>query len=46
MLTGGIERGWFDRDRVILESLMSFKRAGANGILTYFACEAARLLGQ
>jgi porphobilinogen synthase len=46
MLTGAIERGWFDRDRVILESLMSFKRAGANGILTYFACEAARLLNR
>ncbi|MEI9993465.1 MAG: porphobilinogen synthase [Rhizomicrobium sp.] len=44
MLTGAIERGWFERDRVILESLMGFKRAGANGILTYFACEAARLL--
>ena len=44
MLMGAIERGWFDRDRVILESLMSFKRAGASGILTYFARDAARLL--
>jgi porphobilinogen synthase len=44
MLAGAIERGWFERDRVILESLMSFKRAGASGILTYFAVEAARLL--
>ena len=44
MLTGAIERGWFDRDRVILESLMSFKRAGASGVLTYFAIEAAKLL--
>ncbi|MBX3447331.1 MAG: porphobilinogen synthase [Parvibaculaceae bacterium] len=44
MIAGAIERGWFDRDRVILESLMGFKRAGADGILTYFAPEAARLL--
>jgi porphobilinogen synthase len=44
MLTGAIERGWFDRDRVILESLMGFKRAGASGILTYFARDAAKLL--
>jgi porphobilinogen synthase len=44
MLTGAIERGWFDRDRVMLESLIAFKRAGASGILTYFARDAARLL--
>jgi porphobilinogen synthase len=44
MLTGAIERGWFDRDRVMMESLMAFKRAGASGILTYFAHDAARLL--
>jgi porphobilinogen synthase len=44
MIAGAIERGWFDRDRVILESLMSFKRAGASGILTYFAVEAAKML--
>ena len=44
MLTAAIERGWLERDRVILESLMAFKRAGANGILTYFARDAARLL--
>jgi porphobilinogen synthase len=44
MLMGAIERGWFDRDRVILESLIAFKRAGANGILTYFAKDAAKLL--
>jgi porphobilinogen synthase len=44
MLMAAIERGWLDRDRVILESLLAFKRAGANGILTYFACDAARLL--
>ena len=36
--------GWLDRDAVILESLMAFKRAGADAILTYFALDAARLL--
>ncbi len=45
MLMAAIERGWLERDRVILESLLAFKRAGANGILTYFARDAARLLG-
>ncbi|HEY1631223.1 MAG TPA: porphobilinogen synthase [Rhizomicrobium sp.] len=44
MLMGAIERGWFDRDRVILEALIAFKRAGASGILTYFAKDAAKLL--
>ncbi len=36
--------GWLDADQVILESLLSFKRAGADGILTYFAPQAAALL--
>lgn len=36
--------GWLDRDAVTLESLLAFKRAGADGILTYFALDAARLL--
>jgi len=36
----------FDRERVILEALMSFKRAGGDGILTYFAKDAAKLLNQ
>ena len=44
MLNAAIERGWLDRERTILESLMAFKRAGASGVLTYFALEAARLL--
>ncbi len=44
MLAGAIERGWLDRERVILESLIGFKRAGAAGVLTYFALEAAALL--
>jgi porphobilinogen synthase len=44
MLMAAAERGWLDRERVILESLIAFKRAGANGILTYFASQAATLL--
>jgi porphobilinogen synthase len=44
MLAGAIERGWFERDRIVLESLIAFKRAGASGILTYFAKDAAKLL--
>ncbi len=44
MLVAAAERGWIDRDRAMLESLLAFKRAGANGVLTYFAVEAARLL--
>ncbi len=44
MLKGAIENGWLDNDKTVLESLMAFKRAGADGILTYFAVEAAKLL--
>lgn len=44
MLSGAIAQGWLERDRVILESLLAFKRAGAAGVLTYFARDAARLL--
>ena len=46
MMMAAIENGWLDRERVILEALMAFKRAGADGILTYFAPEAARLLAR
>ena len=42
MLMAAVERGWLDGTRVIPESLMAFKRAGADGILTYFALEMAR----
>jgi len=41
MLMAAVEKGWLDRDRVIMESLLGFKRAGADGVLTYFAREAA-----
>jgi porphobilinogen synthase len=44
MLMAAIERGWLDRERVVLESLLGFKRAGASGVLTYFAVEAAGML--
>ena len=44
MLMAAVEKGWLERDRIVLESLLAFKRAGANGILTYFARDAARLL--
>ena len=44
MLRGAIDQGWLDGDRVILESLAAFKRAGCDGVLTYFAPEAARLM--
>ncbi|MBI1244151.1 MAG: porphobilinogen synthase [Alphaproteobacteria bacterium] len=43
MIAGAIERGWVDR-KVILETLLAFKRAGADGVLTYFALEAAEAL--
>ena len=44
MLAGAAERGWMDGERVMMESLTAFKRAGADGILTYYAVEAAKHL--
>jgi porphobilinogen synthase len=44
MLLAAAERGWIDRERAMLESLLGIRRAGADFILTYFATEAARLL--
>jgi len=44
MLQAAFERGWLDRDRAILESLVGMRRAGADFVVTYFAKEAARLL--
>jgi porphobilinogen synthase len=44
MLKAASQNGWLDHDAVMLESLMAFKRAGADGVLTYFARDAARLL--
>jgi porphobilinogen synthase len=44
MHMAAFENGWLDADQVIIESLTSIKRAGADGILTYFAPRAAELL--
>jgi porphobilinogen synthase len=44
MLKGAIQHGWLENDKVVLESLMAFKRAGADAILTYMAVEASLLL--
>ena len=44
MIQAAAQNGWLDHDKVMLESLMAFKRAGCDGILTYFAPTAARLL--
>jgi porphobilinogen synthase len=45
MIQASIANGWLDQDRAILETLHGFKRAGCAGVLTYFAPQAARLLG-
>ena len=45
MLQAAFAKGWLDRDRAILESLVGMRRAGADFIVTYFAKEAAKLLG-
>jgi porphobilinogen synthase len=44
MLKAAAQNGWLDHDAVMLESLLAFKRAGADGVLTYFAIAAAKLL--
>ena len=44
MLKAAAQNGWLDHDAVMLESLLAFKRAGADGVLTYFAIQAAELL--
>ena len=46
MLKGAINNGWLDNDKVVIESLVAFKRAGADGILTYLALEASKLLSK
>jgi porphobilinogen synthase len=45
MLQAAFQKGWLDHDRVILESLLGIRRAGADFMVTYFAKEAAKLLG-
>ena len=44
MLQAAIQNGWLDGEQVMMESLLGFKRAGCDGVLTYFAPQAARLL--
>ena len=44
MLSAAFQNGWLNRDKIIIETLLSFKRSGCDGILTYFAPEAAKLL--
>jgi len=44
MLQAAAQNGWLDVDQVMMESLLAFKRAGCDGILTYFAPAAAKLL--
>ena len=46
MLKAAAQNGWIDHDAVMMESLLAFKRAGADGILTYSALDAARILGR
>jgi porphobilinogen synthase len=46
MLTAAIQNGWLEGERVMMESLLAFKRAGGDGILTYFAMAAAKKLAE
>jgi porphobilinogen synthase len=46
MLKAAAQNGWLDHDQVMMESLLAFKRAGADGILTYFAIDAARKINE
>ncbi|MBQ0946461.1 porphobilinogen synthase [Ideonella sp. 4Y16] len=46
MIKAAAQNGWLDHDKVMMEALLAFKRAGADGVLSYFALDAARLLKQ
>ena len=46
MLQAAIQNGWLDGGKVIMESLLAFKRAGCDGILTYFALDVSRKLAK
>jgi porphobilinogen synthase len=46
MIAGAAANGWIDGERAMMESLVGFKRAGADGVLTYFAPQAAEKLRQ
>ena len=44
MIKAATQNGWLDHDKAMMESLLAFKRAGADGVLTYFAPDAAEKL--
>jgi porphobilinogen synthase len=44
MLMAAAQNGWIDGDKAMVESLMAFKRAGCDGVLTYFAPRVAKLI--
>ncbi len=46
MLKAAVQNGWLEEEKVVMEALLGFKRAGADGILTYFALDAAKWLGK
>jgi len=46
MIKAAAQNGWVDHDKIMMEAMLCFKRAGANGVLTYFARDIARLLRQ
>jgi porphobilinogen synthase len=46
MIEAAAKEGWINRDKAMMESLMCFKRAGCDGILTYYAREAAKILAK
>ncbi len=46
MIAGAANNGWLDREKVVMEALMCFKRAGCDGVLSYFAVEAAKYMNR
>ena len=46
MIKAASQNGWLDHDKTMMEAILAFKRAGADGVLTYFARDVARLLKQ
>jgi porphobilinogen synthase len=45
MIKAAAQNGWIDEDRAVMETMMAFKRAGADGVVTYFAPKVAEMLG-
>jgi porphobilinogen synthase len=44
MIMAAVQNGWLNHEKAMMESLLGFKRAGCDGVLTYFAVEAAQIL--